>query len=93
MACVPHSGCQGRQGDRDAGTPRPAWSGEPVRHHGEHYTVDDMESLPRPIQRPGVPVWVAGFPGNLKPRRRRGSRLVLSARVWISRALDVGGRR
>lgn len=47
-----------------------AWSGDPVRHHGEHYTVDDITFLPRPVQRPGVRVWAAGFPGNLKPMRR-----------------------
>ena len=47
-----------------------AWSGEPVHHRGEHYTVDDLAFLPRPVQRPGVPVWAAGFPGNLKPIRR-----------------------
>jgi alkanesulfonate monooxygenase SsuD/methylene tetrahydromethanopterin reductase-like flavin-dependent oxidoreductase (luciferase family) len=47
-----------------------AWSGEPVRHRGEHYTVDAMRFLPRPVQRPGVPVWVAGFPGKPKPMRR-----------------------
>jgi alkanesulfonate monooxygenase SsuD/methylene tetrahydromethanopterin reductase-like flavin-dependent oxidoreductase (luciferase family) len=47
-----------------------AWSGEPVHHRGEHYTVDDIEFLPRPGQRPGVPVWAAGFPGNVKPIRR-----------------------
>jgi alkanesulfonate monooxygenase SsuD/methylene tetrahydromethanopterin reductase-like flavin-dependent oxidoreductase (luciferase family) len=47
-----------------------AWSGEPVQHRGEHYTVDDVEFLPRPVQRPGVPVWAAGFPGNVKPIRR-----------------------
>ncbi|WP_327092179.1 LLM class flavin-dependent oxidoreductase [Nonomuraea sp. NBC_01738] len=47
-----------------------AWSGEPVRHHGEHYTVDDLAFLPRPVQRPGVPVWAAGFPGNARPIRR-----------------------
>ena len=47
-----------------------AWSGEPVHHRGEHYTVDDIEFLPRPVQRPGVPVWAAGFPGNAKPIRR-----------------------
>lgn len=47
-----------------------AWSGEPVRHRGEHYTVDPMRFLPRPVQRPGVPVWVAGFPGNPRPMRR-----------------------
>lgn len=47
-----------------------AWSGEPVHHHGNHYTVDDVQFLPRPVQRPGVPVWIAGFAGNVKPMRR-----------------------
>ena len=47
-----------------------AWSGEPVNHHGRHYLVDDVRFLPRPVQRPRVPVWTAGFPGNLKPLRR-----------------------
>ena len=47
-----------------------AWSGEPVHHRGEHYTVDGMRFLPRPVQRPGVPVWVAGYYGKPKPVRR-----------------------
>ncbi|MFH5243232.1 LLM class flavin-dependent oxidoreductase [Antrihabitans spumae] len=47
-----------------------AWSGEPVHHRGQHYTVDGITFLPRPIQHPGVPVWAAGFPGNAKPLRR-----------------------
>jgi alkanesulfonate monooxygenase SsuD/methylene tetrahydromethanopterin reductase-like flavin-dependent oxidoreductase (luciferase family) len=47
-----------------------AWSGMPVHHHGRHYTVDGISFLPRPVQRPGVPVWAAGFPGNVKPLRR-----------------------
>jgi alkanesulfonate monooxygenase SsuD/methylene tetrahydromethanopterin reductase-like flavin-dependent oxidoreductase (luciferase family) len=47
-----------------------AWSGEPVRHRGEHYTVDAMRFLPRPGQRPRVPVWVAGSPGKPRPLRR-----------------------
>jgi probable F420-dependent oxidoreductase len=47
-----------------------AWSGEPVHHRGEHYTVDGVRFLPRPVQRPGVPVWVAGFYGKPKPLRR-----------------------
>ena len=47
-----------------------AWSGAPVHHRGAHYTVDGIQFLPRPVQRPGVPVWVAGFPGNRKPQRR-----------------------
>jgi alkanesulfonate monooxygenase SsuD/methylene tetrahydromethanopterin reductase-like flavin-dependent oxidoreductase (luciferase family) len=47
-----------------------AWTGEPVQHRGEHYTVDGMRFLPRPVQRPGVPVWVAGYYGKPRPLRR-----------------------
>ena len=47
-----------------------AWSGELVQHRGEHYTVDAMRFLPRPMQRPGIPIWVAGFYGKPKPLRR-----------------------
>ena len=47
-----------------------AWSGEPVHHRGEHYTLDGMRFLPRPVQRPGVPVWVAGYYGKPRPLRR-----------------------
>ena len=47
-----------------------AWSGRPVHYRGEYYTVDGIRFLPRPIQRPGVPVWVAGFPGSSRPLRR-----------------------
>jgi probable F420-dependent oxidoreductase len=47
-----------------------AWSGEPVQHRGEHYTVDGMRFLPRPVQRPGIPVWVAGYHGKPRPLRR-----------------------
>jgi alkanesulfonate monooxygenase SsuD/methylene tetrahydromethanopterin reductase-like flavin-dependent oxidoreductase (luciferase family) len=47
-----------------------AWSGDPVHHRGEHYTVDGMQFRPRPVQRPGVPVWVAGYYGKRRPLRR-----------------------
>ncbi|MET3805463.1 alkanesulfonate monooxygenase SsuD/methylene tetrahydromethanopterin reductase-like flavin-dependent oxidoreductase (luciferase family) [Nakamurella sp. UYEF19] len=47
-----------------------AWSGEPVRHRGRHYVVDDLLLLPKPAQRPGVPVWAGGLPGHVKPMRR-----------------------
>ena len=47
-----------------------AWSGELVHHRGEHYIVDGMRFLPRPVQRPGVPVWVAGYYGKRRPVRR-----------------------
>ena len=47
-----------------------AWSGALVQHRGEHYTVDAMRFLPRPVQRPAIPIWVAGFPGASRPLRR-----------------------
>ena len=47
-----------------------AWSGEPVHHRGDHYTVDGIRFLPRPVQRPGVPVWVAGYYGKARPLHR-----------------------
>jgi alkanesulfonate monooxygenase SsuD/methylene tetrahydromethanopterin reductase-like flavin-dependent oxidoreductase (luciferase family) len=44
------------------------WSGEPFGHHGEHYRIasdppeQDWRAVfyPPPLQRPRVPVWVAG---------------------------------
>jgi alkanesulfonate monooxygenase SsuD/methylene tetrahydromethanopterin reductase-like flavin-dependent oxidoreductase (luciferase family) len=47
-----------------------AWSGEPVHHRSDHYTVDGIRFLPRPVQRPGVPVWVAGYYGKPRPLHR-----------------------
>ena len=35
-----------------------------------NYVVDGMRFLPRPFQRPGVPIWVAGRYGRAKPLRR-----------------------
>ena len=43
-----------------------------MRHRGEHYVVDDLTFLPRPAHR--IPVWVAGFPGSARPRRRAATR-------------------
>jgi alkanesulfonate monooxygenase SsuD/methylene tetrahydromethanopterin reductase-like flavin-dependent oxidoreductase (luciferase family) len=46
------------------------WSGESVTHAGRHYHVDDVTLLPRPVQRPRVPVWIGGFWPNRPPMRR-----------------------
>ncbi|SEG92591.1 Luciferase-like monooxygenase [Saccharopolyspora kobensis] len=35
------------------------WSGEPVTHRGRHFRVDGLRFLPRPVQRPRIPIWVA----------------------------------
>jgi len=46
------------------------WSGEPFSFEGEHYTVDEVTFLPTPVQRPRIPIWIAGmWPGG-RPFRR-----------------------
>jgi alkanesulfonate monooxygenase SsuD/methylene tetrahydromethanopterin reductase-like flavin-dependent oxidoreductase (luciferase family) len=61
---------RGEQLDESLAILTAAWSGEPVHHRGEHYVVDDVTFLPRPVQRPGIPVWAAARYGNQKPLRR-----------------------
>lgn len=46
------------------------WRGEPFSYTGGHYRVADALFLPRPIQSPRVPVWVAGNWPNKAPMRR-----------------------
>ena len=46
------------------------WSGESVTHDGRHYRVQDVTLLPRPRQRPRVPIWIGGFWPNRPPMRR-----------------------
>ncbi|MCE2391745.1 MAG: TIGR03619 family F420-dependent LLM class oxidoreductase [Proteobacteria bacterium] len=36
------------------------WSGEAVEFHGRYYDFPPVRSLPRPAQRPGVPVYLGG---------------------------------
>jgi probable F420-dependent oxidoreductase len=46
------------------------WSGEPFSFHGEHYQMEEVTFLPKPLQRPRIPIWVAGmWPGG-RPFRR-----------------------
>lgn len=49
---------------------RTAWSGQPVRHRGPQHVLDDVTFLPTPVQRPRVPIWVAGYAGFHRPLRR-----------------------
>jgi alkanesulfonate monooxygenase SsuD/methylene tetrahydromethanopterin reductase-like flavin-dependent oxidoreductase (luciferase family) len=60
------------------------WSGEPVRHQGEHYLVDDATFLPPPVQRPRIPVWVGARWPYRRPLRR-------AARWDGLFAIDFGG--
>jgi alkanesulfonate monooxygenase SsuD/methylene tetrahydromethanopterin reductase-like flavin-dependent oxidoreductase (luciferase family) len=45
-------------------------SGENFRFTGKHYKIEQTVFNPKPVQRPHVPVWVAGKWPNKKPFRR-----------------------
>lgn len=46
------------------------WSGEPFSYQGVHYTVTDALFLPKPLQAPRIPIWVAGMWPYPRPFRR-----------------------
>jgi alkanesulfonate monooxygenase SsuD/methylene tetrahydromethanopterin reductase-like flavin-dependent oxidoreductase (luciferase family) len=49
------------------------WSGHPIDHAGEHYTARGVQFLPVPVQRPRIPIWVAGMWPH-RPAFRRAAR-------------------
>jgi alkanesulfonate monooxygenase SsuD/methylene tetrahydromethanopterin reductase-like flavin-dependent oxidoreductase (luciferase family) len=59
------------------------WRGEPYRFHGRHYRVETVTFLPRPLQRPRIPIWVAGHWPFPKPFQR--------AARWDGMFVDVEG--
>jgi alkanesulfonate monooxygenase SsuD/methylene tetrahydromethanopterin reductase-like flavin-dependent oxidoreductase (luciferase family) len=46
------------------------WSGEPYHYDGTYYHIKEAQFLPRPVQSPRIPVWVAGMWPAKAPLRR-----------------------
>lgn len=46
------------------------FSGEPFGYQGEFYNLEEMVFLPKPVQEPGIPIWVGGTWPNKRPIRR-----------------------
>jgi alkanesulfonate monooxygenase SsuD/methylene tetrahydromethanopterin reductase-like flavin-dependent oxidoreductase (luciferase family) len=46
------------------------WTGEPFSFAGKHYTIRETVFLPRPVQQPRIPIWVAGMWPSRRPMRR-----------------------
>lgn len=46
------------------------WSGEPFSFEGEHYWIEEMTFLPKPVQSPRIPIWVVGAWPSRKSMRR-----------------------
>ena len=64
-----------------------AWTGRPIRATGLHWQADGNTLLPRPIQRPGPPVWIGG---NSKRAIRRAAEL---AEGWMPQRNREGRAR
>jgi alkanesulfonate monooxygenase SsuD/methylene tetrahydromethanopterin reductase-like flavin-dependent oxidoreductase (luciferase family) len=46
------------------------WSGDEVVHRGPAFTADGVTFLPRPVQSPSIPVWLAARGAAIRPVRR-----------------------
>jgi len=58
------------------------WSGEPFSYEGEHYEMEEMTFLPRPVQSPRIPIWVVGaWPSERSMRRALRYDGILAATV------------
>jgi hypothetical protein len=66
------------------------WSGEPFAFEGRHYRTAEMTFLPRPLQRPRVPIWVvAGWPRQRSMRRAIRFDGIIPVRIRDDGALSV----
>ena len=81
---------------------RALWSPDPVSFEGEHYRVADAYFSPKPVQRPGPPIWVAGGSGAAIRRAARYGdawhpvrptfEFLESARETLAREVEAAGR-
>src|SRR5579872_6421814 len=49
------------------------WSGEAFSFQGKHYQLENVTFLPKPLQSPRIPIWLAGGWPSRKPFRRAAS--------------------
>jgi alkanesulfonate monooxygenase SsuD/methylene tetrahydromethanopterin reductase-like flavin-dependent oxidoreductase (luciferase family) len=65
-----------------------ASTGEPFAHEGTHYRTAEMTFLPRPVQRPRVPIWVVGA----WPREKSMQRVVRYDGILPNKLKPEGGQ-
>jgi alkanesulfonate monooxygenase SsuD/methylene tetrahydromethanopterin reductase-like flavin-dependent oxidoreductase (luciferase family) len=46
------------------------WSEDKPSYRGKYYAIEEAVCLPRPVQKPSIPIWI-GTSGNGSPERRR----------------------
>ncbi len=63
---------RGRRSDEAVEVMRRLWAEDKVTHEGEFYSFHDVSIFPKPIQKPGPPIWVGG---RSKAAQRRTGRV------------------
>ena len=67
-----------------------SWSGERFSYQGTHFQIDDVQILPRPIQRPRPPVWIGAWvPAAIERAARLGDALVFSPSMPLTPTIDA----
>jgi len=46
------------------------WRGKQFRYEGKHFKVEQTTFLPKPVQKPRIPIWIGGYWPNKPPFRR-----------------------
>jgi alkanesulfonate monooxygenase SsuD/methylene tetrahydromethanopterin reductase-like flavin-dependent oxidoreductase (luciferase family) len=68
-----------------------AWSKDRFSHHGKHWSMDNVEVYPRPVQQPHPPFWVAGgSPESLGWAGRHGAGIMTVAHPYPPERLIPG---
>ncbi|MBI4589493.1 MAG: LLM class F420-dependent oxidoreductase [Candidatus Rokubacteria bacterium] len=57
---APPFGERGKVTDEYLRLMRECWSKDEIQFHGRYYRVSDIVCLPKPIQKPGIPIWIGG---------------------------------
>ena len=62
---------------------RRSWADEPATFHGDHFNFDQVDVVPKPVQRPHPPIWIGAL--ETKPVERAGR----IADGWIAPSLQT----
>lgn len=66
-----------------------AWSAERLTWHGEHWEFDDVEVLPKPLQQPHPPVWLAtGSDGSVRWAAENAHAIMLGPHATVAETAD-----
>ena len=69
---------------------RKCWSGEPFSFHGTHYTLDNLQMRPRPLQTPAPPLWIgASVPAAVRRAGRLGDAFVATPSTTLAQTVRL----